>query len=65
MAVIQRRPPPLTPKPAYGFGSTASRLASKGLSPRQVDAAHPAVPRPRGAGFTRSAKPVPAVRRLK
>ena len=57
------------PKPSYPLASTAARLARQGLSPAQVDAAHPARPALRGAGYARAplfrsatAVPPPAAR---
>jgi hypothetical protein len=53
MPIIRRtQPRTALPRPSYAFGSTASRLAAAGLSPRQVDTAHPRTARIRGASHT-------------
>lgn len=48
---IRNQPRTAVPKASYVFGSAASQLQSKGLSPRRIDAVHP-VPVIRGASHS-------------
>jgi hypothetical protein len=51
MPIIRRtQPRSLLNKPSYAFASTAARLADSGLTPSQVDQAHPPRAAIRGAG---------------
>lgn len=60
MPVIRRtQPTTLKRMPSYQIASPAARLAARGLTPRQVDQAHPPVAAIRGASHTRGQRRLP------